>query len=191
MYIIKQVKRGLCPYNDKRYLLVDLADGRSYPNNYAYGHRDLAAKMHLVADQPEPGAKLIIQHSKERFAKKHARVTERLELAGAINMEKELTGEDADDELHGDQLLVVERVAASRPGGAIQMGDVIERIIARDHLERPLSPPARMRTLFTSQRAWPSGLNAHMPPFRRRVDSLDEEELKRPVCPPRCPRLEL
>ena len=36
---------------------------------------------------------------------------------------------------------MAERVAAARLGGAIRMGDVIERIIARDNLERLLSPP--------------------------------------------------
>ena len=45
---------------------------------------------------------------------------------------------DADGELQGDQLLVAELVAAARPSGAIRMGDVIERIIARDNLERPI-----------------------------------------------------
>ena len=32
------------------------------PNTHAYGHCDLAAEEHLVADQPEPGAELIIQY---------------------------------------------------------------------------------------------------------------------------------
>ena len=36
-------KRGLCPYDDKRYLLADLPDGRPNLNTHAYGHRDLAA----------------------------------------------------------------------------------------------------------------------------------------------------
>ena len=40
------------------------------------------------------------------------------------------------------------------------------------------------------QRAEPSGLYAHLPPFRRRVDSSDEEEPERPVLPPRRPHLE-
>ena len=43
----------------------------------------------------------------------------------------------------------------------------------------------------TPQRAEQSGLNAHLPPFRRRIDSSDEEEPVRPVWPPRCPHLEL
>ena len=144
MYTIEQERRGLCPYDDKRYLLADLPDGRPSPNTHAYGHRDLAAEEHLVADQPEPGAELIIRQPEKRFTRRHARVTERLKLANALDMEEELPDGDADGELYGDQLLVAERVAAARPGGAIRLGDVIERIIARDNLERPISPSARM-----------------------------------------------
>ena len=59
---MEQEKRGLCPYDDKRYLLADLPESRPNLNTHAYGHRDLAAEEHLVADQPEPGAKLIIRH---------------------------------------------------------------------------------------------------------------------------------
>ena len=70
------------------------------------------------------------------------------------------------------------------------MGDVIERIIARDNLKRPVSPPVRMPAPLTQQHAGPSVLNAHLPPFRRRVDSSDEDEPERPVWPPRRPHLE-
>ena len=66
---MEQEKRRLCPYEDKRYLLADLPDGCPNPNIHAYGDRDLAAEEHLVADQPEPGAKLIIWHLDERFAR--------------------------------------------------------------------------------------------------------------------------
>ena len=191
VYTIEQEKRGLCPYDDKRYLLADLPDGRQNSNTHAYGHCDLAAEEHLVADQPEPGAKLIIRHPEELFARRPARVNRRLKLAGAMEMNEKLPDGDADGELHGDQLLVAERVAAARPGGAIPMGDVIERIIARDNLERPISPPARMPEPPTQQRAGQSKLNAHLPPFRRRIDSSDEDEPVRPVWPPRRPHLEL
>ena len=91
-------------------------------------------------------------------------------------MDEELPDCDADGELHGDQLLVAERVAPARPGGAIRMGDVIEQIIARDNLERPILPSARMPKPPTPQRAGPSGLNAHLPLFRRRIDSSDKED---------------
>ena len=107
-----------------------------------------------------------------------------------MEMEEKLRDGNADGELHGDQLLVADRMAAARPGSAIRMGDVIERIIARDTLARPVTPPARMPAPPTPQRAGPSGLNAHLPPFRRRVDSSDEKELERPVWPPSRPRLE-
>ena len=86
----------------KRYLLADLPDGYPNPNTHAYGNCDLAAEEHLMADQPEPGAELIIQHPEERFARRHVRVTRRLELAGAMEIEEELPDNDADGELHGD-----------------------------------------------------------------------------------------
>ena len=69
-------------------------------------------------------------------------MTTRLEHAGAMDTEEKLPDYDADGELHGDQLLEAELVAAARPGRAIRMGYVIEQIIARDNLERPISPSA-------------------------------------------------
>ena len=105
VYTMEEEKRGLCPFDDKRYLFADLLDGRPNPNTHAYGHRDLAAEKHLVADQPEPGPELIIRHPEERFARRHARVTRRLELAGEINIQEELPDGDADVELHVDKLL--------------------------------------------------------------------------------------
>ena len=117
VYTMEQVKRGLCPYDDKRYLFADVLDNRLNLNTYFYGYRDLAAEKHLVADQPEPGAEFIIRHPEKRFARKHARVTRRLDLAGAMEIEKTLP--DGDGELHGYQILLAERVAAARPGSAI------------------------------------------------------------------------
>ena len=84
---MEQEKRGLCPYDDRRYMLADLPNGRQNPNTHAFGNYDLASEEHLMADQPEPGAELIIRHPEERFARRHARVTKRLELAGAMEME--------------------------------------------------------------------------------------------------------
>ena len=139
---MEQEKRGLCPYDDKRYLLADLPDGRPNPNTHAYGHRDLATKEHLVADQQELNAELLIRHPEKRYARRHARMIRRLELAKAMEMEKEQP--DGDGELNGDQLLMAKRVAAARHGGAIRIGDVFEQIIARDNLERLVSPPAQM-----------------------------------------------
>ena len=100
---MKQKQRGLCPYDDKRYLLADLPDGRPNPNTHAYGHCNLAAEKRLVADQPKPGVELIFRHHEERFTWRHTRVTKRLELAGAMEMEKEeLFDHQADGVLHGE-----------------------------------------------------------------------------------------
>ena len=107
-----------------------------------------------------------------------------------MEIKKELPDGDSDVKLHGDQLLMAEQVVSVRPGGAIRISDVIERIIARDNLERPVSPPARMPAPLTQQRAGPSGLNAHLPPFRRRVDLSDKDEPERPLWTPRRPHLE-
>ena len=85
---------------------------------------------------------------------------------------------------------MAERVAAERPGGGIRMGDVIERINSSVNLERRVSPSARMPAPPTPQCAGPSGLNAHMPFFRRRVDSSDDKKPERPVCPTRRPHME-
>ena len=50
VYTMEQEKRGLCPYDDKRYLLADLLDGRLNPNTHAYGYRDLESEEHWVTD---------------------------------------------------------------------------------------------------------------------------------------------
>ena len=88
-----------------------------------------------MADQPEPGAELIIQHREMRFIREQACVTKRLELGGVMNREKELPDGDADGELYGNQILVAKRVAATRPGNSIRMGEVIKQLIAREKLE--------------------------------------------------------
>ena len=169
---MEQEKRALYPYDYQRYLLADMPDGGANSNKHAYRHGDLVLNTNLVADHPQTKTKLVIRHVEKRFKSRHACVTKRLELAGAMDMEEELPYGYADGYLHGEALLIAERVAAARPGGAIRMGDVIERIIAHYNLEQPVSPPARMPAAPTPQRAVPSGLNAHMPPFRRRVDNL-------------------
>ena len=94
-----------------------------------------------MADQPEPGSELIIRYREERFTRKHACLTRRLNRVGVMGMDEELHDSDAEGEVQGVKLLVVKRVAAARMDGAIRMGDVIERIIAHDNIEQPMSPP--------------------------------------------------
>ena len=65
-----------------------------------------------------------------------------------------------DNELHGNQLLVAEREAAVWPGSTVSMINFIKQIIARHHLERPLTPPARMAP---TKRVKPIKHNAYAP----------------------------
>lgn len=61
-------KRGLSPYDDKRYLLADFADGSPYPNSHEYGHKDLVNEEELVVDmQDEPVTVMIIEIPKKSF----------------------------------------------------------------------------------------------------------------------------
>ena len=191
IYKMDVQKRVLVPYDDKRILLADLLDGKQYPDTNAFKHYSIKAVRMPEPEQPPAGDEMVVvvlpsgnEQYEAQLARKHARVVKK---ARALRLDNINNG-DSDGKLHGNQLLVAEREAAARPGGAIKMGDVIERIIARDNLERPVSPPARMPP---TQRVEPSRLNAHAPPFRRRVDSSDEEEPEQPVWPPRRPRLEL
>ena len=47
-----------------------------------------------------------------------------------------------------------------------------------------------MLAQLTPQRAWPNGLNAHFPPFCRRVISFNKDEQKRSVWPRRRSHME-
>ena len=79
MYSLNQEKRGLCPYDDKRYLLANLPDGSPNPNTHAYGNKDLADEEQFVADMPAaPGTDLIIEHQERRFIQNHERVVKKL-----------------------------------------------------------------------------------------------------------------
>lgn len=83
LYTLEQTKRGLCPYDDKRYLLADFADGEPNPITHAYGHKDYAIKEQLVADMPDgPGTELFNKSRKERLKRKAAHVVARVEMYG-------------------------------------------------------------------------------------------------------------
>ena len=80
-------------------------------------------------------------------------------------------------------------MAAPRQNGAIRMGEVIDKMIARNNLDRLVPLPDKMSKPLTLQRAIASGLNAHLPPFRSRIDLSDEDETVRPLWPPRRPQM--
>ena len=184
---MEQEKRGLSPYDDKRYLLADMPNGQSNPNTHAYGHRDLVTDVNLLADHPKPGAELVIRQMKERFKSRHARFIRCLQNDNTHGDEEPDGGVN---EFSNDQRLMAKLMADARPGRAIRMGEFIGKIIARENLERSVSPTARMLSAPNQQRSGRSGLNSHLPPHRHRIDSFDEKEPERSVWPPRRPHLD-
>lgn len=75
--MLEQKERELCPYDDKRYLLADLADGKANLKTHAYGHKDIAAEKEHVADMTDrPGTEILVDRSEERLRKKQPRSRE-------------------------------------------------------------------------------------------------------------------
>lgn len=88
---------------------------------------------------------------------------------------------DADRMLYWNQIVVAERVVASRLSNADRMDLVIEQIVSRLKLERPDSPLAWIKASLTLERAGTSKITAHLPQYRRSVDLFDKNKPKRPV----------
>ena len=176
IYTLEQEKRGLCPYDDKRYLLAELPDGSPNPNTHAYGHYNMAAEVRVKTDMPQQsGTELVVEQQQPSdkpepdpdpyntslltvnrelwFKRKHDRVAKALakrcrrdsngDEVGGDEFEQVPDGDENGD-LGGAQLRQAELAAAARPGAATRIGDVIERICARDNLRMPDSPPKRM-----------------------------------------------
>ena len=180
---MEQDKRGLCPYDDKRYLLADLPTTlliqtltpmvitNSRPRRMwrwtclsVQGlNSSLSSASHHQSTtrtpfRPDPQQTTLLVLNRElRFKRKNTRVAKLLSKRNRRDSNgEEIGGEefeqvpdgDENGELDGAQLRRAERAAAARPGAAIRMGDVIEQIIARQHLRMPESPPKRMPMLL-------------------------------------------
>ena len=171
IYSLEQEKRGLCPYDDKRYLLANQPDGSPNPNTHAYGHKDLATEEQFVTDMPAtPGTDLIIEHQERRFSQKHKRVVKTLRAmlqAEGVEVEEQPEGIEWEIPQNPDEWEQVARAAAARPGVAGRITDVIERLVAAGR------PPND-----STQRAGPSGTYHPVPsPEPAWRDWSDEDEV--------------
>ena len=172
IYTLEQEKSGLCPYYDKRYILADLPDGTPNPNSHAYGHHELATEVRVQMDMPEQSSTELVLDQQQpptndepyhtslqvvkrelQFKRRHDRVAKTLAKRGRRDSNGEEIGNDEYDQvldgdengkLDGAKLRQAERAAVARPGAATRIGNVIERICARDNLCMPDSPPKRM-----------------------------------------------
>ena len=52
IYTLEQRKRGLVPFDDKRLLLDNIADGVANPNTHAYGHYSVEIQAEQILDAP-------------------------------------------------------------------------------------------------------------------------------------------
>ena len=185
MYSLEQKKRGLCPYDDKRYLLADLPDGSPNPYTHAYGHKDLADEEEFEADMPDaPGSDLIIEHRERRFFQKHARVAKKLSALPGHHGDQETDSAEEEEEIPGDVALSTgdwdkaAKVAAARPGVPGRIEDVLQRLFAAG---RPVSPPPQP-PVFDAQRAGPSGTHRPDPKAKRAlIYSSDDDDKEEPL----------
>ena len=171
MYSFELEKRGLCPYDDKRYLLANLPDGSPNPNTHAYGHKDLVREERLVADMPAtPGTDLIIEHQERRFIQSQKRVVKKLRAmlqAEGAEAEQEPKGLELEIRDNLDEWEQVAREEAARPGIAGRITDVIDRLVGTG---RPISD--------SPQRAGPSGTyHPVASPVSAQRDSSDDGEV--------------
>ena len=145
VYSLAVEKRGLIAYVDKRVLLANLDNGEPNPNTHAYGHYSLAREVRVEDAEEQPGAGNDLQ-IESRAKKEEARLQRKHALAvkRARRGQFENISEDDEAEVQGDDLIQAQRAAVARTAPSIRINTVIERICARDHLERPTSPPLRM-----------------------------------------------
>ena len=169
MYSLEQEKRGLCPYDDKRYLLANLPDGSPNPNTHAYDHNELAEEEQFIADMPAaPGTDLIIEHQERRFIQNHEKVVKKLrsmtQAEGVEEQPEELEMEIPDNLNEWEQAA---RKTAARPGVVGRHTNDIDHLVAAG---RPIDDQP--------ERAGPSGTYQPPPspgPARRDSSENDEE----------------
>ena len=154
VYSLAVEKRGLSAYDDKRVLLANLDNGEPNPNTHAYGHYSLEneLRVHDAEEQPEAGNDLQIE-SREKIEEARLQRKHSLAVKRARRTQPEDISENDEAEVQGDDLIQAQRAAVARPPPSVRINTVIERICARDHLERPTSPPLRMPPPPSPQRA--------------------------------------
>ena len=156
VYSIEVQKRGLHPFDDKKYLLANLEDGSPNSFTHAIGHCKIPTEE-AVIDKNSLSSALVVEARKQpretigqcadkRYKKRNARVQKTLAMLGLASNEKEPEDEeeeyesipdpDARGELHGEALTQAERAAAARPGVNGRLEDAIESIIARSRVRQ-------------------------------------------------------
>jgi hypothetical protein len=134
VYTLEQDKRGLHPFDDKRYLLADIDDGRPNPYTHAYGHYEIENEVTHEEERTEPGEELVIsdltKKREEYFIRRHklvmkrARITEpEAEFDDQFDISDEEPPEVTDLELEEARI-----AASKRPGLANRIRNIAQEI---------------------------------------------------------------
>ena len=204
MYSLEQTKRGLCPYDDKRYLLSDLPDGSPNPQTHAYGHKDLLQEETRLDDTPaDPNAELNVEpyvrltreqiaarvaRREERMKRKHARVQRTVaRIRNRDSNGEEIDEEDgfangpegnSDGELDDGEYERAKQVASARPGAQVRVGKVIERLCAVERLDRPSLPLPRLPLYLQPSRMFHAIQSTKLNNISRHVCTCSREAIQ-------------
>lgn len=144
MYSLEQSKRGLCPHDNKRYVLADFAHGiqnrtpthtvtKTLPLN-----SECLLKLKIILEQ----SYLLVLWEK-RFLHQHIRVVERVSFQVHRNSNIDLIYNngldkipdcDREKELHGAELKEAGRAGDARPGWRGRLDKVIDLITRMNNI---------------------------------------------------------
>ena len=145
-------KRGLVPYDDKRYLLADIVDAEGVahpnPNTHAFGHKSLRGQVRLEEDElPQAGAEMVVvartaaesdeepltlNHRMERrYVRKNNRAKKLAHESKRNNDDDHDLAADDGDEAVDVELEQVCDEAERRPGGLRGVNAVADMLFAR------------------------------------------------------------
>lgn len=131
IYSLEARKRGIVPFDDKRFLLADLDDGQPNPNTHAFGHYLIDTAEFPEPEQPPAGADMVIERHEPR-ANRNQRWEARLlrKHKRAVRNARDLQVDEDADDLDEAQLADMQQKAEARPGLAVRMEDAIDRLTA-------------------------------------------------------------
>ena len=132
-----------------------MPNGEPNPNTHAYGYFSYRTEVH-VEDTDEPSApgndiqvKTREQHNEARLHRRHSLAVKRARQSAQVDISEN----DDDTELHGDDMASAERAAATRPDASGLLNASIDELFNRMNVPQPFSPLPRMPPATILERA--------------------------------------
>ena len=89
------------------------------------------------------------QHNEARLQRRHVLAVKKVRQSAPVD----ISDEDDEPDLHGEDLVSAKRAAAARPGASGRVNAAIDELLTRMNVARPFSPPPRMPPTPSVQRA--------------------------------------